>query len=118
MTRSIRLGVNIDRSRRGGNGVDAWGDVVDNDGCRVLGRAIVQPSLLSLTSVTATPQTRGVVMGTFQSSASVARVVGPVAAGILYDVNVAGPFLLAAALLVVVAWLGRRLDPIHLGAAS
>ncbi|MCZ6783297.1 MAG: MFS transporter [Proteobacteria bacterium] len=73
------------------------------------GRAILQPSLLSLTSLTAPPESRGVVLGTFQSAASLARVVGPVAAGWLYDQTQAAPFWLAGCLLAVVALLGRTL---------
>jgi MFS family permease len=72
-------------------------------------RAIVHPSLLSLISQTTTPANRGVVMGTFQSSASLARVIGPVAAGLLYDVRIALPFWLAAALLAGVVAVGRGL---------
>jgi DHA1 family tetracycline resistance protein-like MFS transporter len=72
-------------------------------------RAIVHPSLLSLTSQSTTATNRGAVMGTFQSSASLARVVGPVAAGLLYDVRIALPFWLAAALLVGVVAVGRGL---------
>jgi len=85
------------------------------------GRAIVHPSLLSLTSKTATPANRGAVMGTFQSSASLARVIGPVAAGALYDVRVALPFWLAAGLLVGVVAVGRGLpepEPESLAEAS
>jgi MFS family permease len=73
------------------------------------GRAVVQPSLLSLVSVAADPRSRGVAMGTFQSAASLARVVGPVAAGWLYDREYAAPFWLAAGLLIVVALLSRGL---------
>lgn len=74
------------------------------------GRAVVQPSLMSLVSMAATREARGAVMGTFQASASLARIVGPVAAGLLYDVTSSGPFYLAAGLLTVVALLGRGLD--------
>ncbi|MCZ6785291.1 MAG: MFS transporter, partial [Proteobacteria bacterium] len=73
------------------------------------GRAILQPSLLSLTSLTAPPESRGVVLGTFQSAASLARVVGPVAAGWLYDQTQAAPFWLAGCVLAGVALLGRTL---------
>ena len=58
------------------------------------GRAISQPSLMGLASLAATAQTRGVVMGTFQSAASLARIFGPVAAGLLYDLSMGAPFLL------------------------
>lgn len=74
-----------------------------------VGRAITQPPLMSLTSMAATSDTRGVVMGTFQSSASLARVVGPVLAGLLYDVAEPGPFYLAAALMGLAFLLSRRL---------
>jgi len=65
-----------------------------------IGRAISQPSMMGLASFQANATNRGAVMGTFQSSASMARVLGPLAAGALYDQSVAAPFLLASALLV------------------
>jgi len=72
-----------------------------------VGRAISQPSLMSLTSLAADANQRGAVMGAFQSAASLARVIGPVTAGLLYDRLQAAPFWLAAALLVTVALLAR-----------
>lgn len=78
-------------------------------GLAALGRAVVQPSLLSLVSVAADPRRRGAAMGTFQSAGSLARVVGPVAAGWLYDREVAAPFWLASGLLVAVALMARAL---------
>lgn len=74
-----------------------------------IGRAVLQPSLLSLTSFAATPRERGAVMGAFTASASLARVVGPVAAGLLYDVAQPAPFWFAAVLLVATAWLAQGL---------
>ena len=65
-----------------------------------LGRAVVQPSLLSMTSQAASPSERGAVMGAFQASASLARVVGPLAAGFLYDRSQPAPFWFASVLLV------------------
>jgi len=67
------------------------------------GRAISQPALMSLVSLAATPRQRGAVMGVFQSSASLARIVGPVVAGSLYDVRQALPFWLAGILVLGVA---------------
>jgi DHA1 family tetracycline resistance protein-like MFS transporter len=69
-------------------------------GVSSVGRGIGQPPLVSLVSIAATPTTRGSVMGTFQSSASLGRVIGPVLAGVLYQFSHAGPFLLASGLLV------------------
>lgn len=49
-------------------------------------------------------------MGTFQSSASLGRVLGPVIAGILYDQRQALPFYLAGALLALVFLLALTLQ--------
>jgi len=65
------------------------------------GRAVSQPSMLGMVSFEATPANRGAVMGSFQASASVARVLGPLAAGALYDQHHPAPFLLAGVLLVL-----------------
>lgn len=74
-----------------------------------VGRGVAQPALMSLTSLSADPERRGLVMGTFQSAASLARVAGPVAAGWLYDQWLGSPFLLASLLLTSVALLSSRL---------
>jgi MFS family permease len=83
-----------------------------------VGRAVFQPSLMGMTSVAAVAGARGAVMGTFQASAAIARVAGPLAAGWLYDRDLAGPFWLAAALCVAVAWLARGLPARATGAGS
>jgi DHA1 family tetracycline resistance protein-like MFS transporter len=74
-----------------------------------VGRALLQPSLMSLTSLAAGEGERGAVMGAFQSSASLARVAGPLAAGALYDFSIAAPFLLAGVLAALVALQARAL---------
>jgi hypothetical protein len=48
-------------------------------------------------------------MGAFQASASLARVVGPLAAGFLYDRAQPAPFWFASALLFVTATLALAL---------
>jgi hypothetical protein len=48
-------------------------------------------------------------MGTFQSSASLARVLGPTAAGALYAFYQGGPFVLAAILMFGACLLAIRL---------
>ncbi len=79
-------------------------------GLAAVGRAVAQPALLSLASQAAPPEERGAVMGVFQSSASLARVFGPAAGGVLYAIALPYPFWLASALLVGVA-LGARALP-------
>ncbi len=68
-----------------------------------VGRAILQPALMSMASLAAPVSERGSVMGTFQASATLARVLGPIAAGWLYDRQLGAPFWLAGALLLAVA---------------
>lgn len=65
-----------------------------------VGRGICQPSMMSLASSFAGSNTRGAVMGKFTSRASLARAIGPLPAGFLFDVSIGLPFWLAAALLV------------------
>jgi len=56
---------------------------------------------------------RGSVMGTFQSSASLARVLGPTAAGSLYALYHGGPFVLAAALIFIACLLAICLPKVR-----
>ena len=70
-----------------------------------LGNGVVNPSLSSLASQGALPGRRGATMGVYQSAGSLARVVGPPVAGVLYDgFGIARPFLIAAALMGVGFW--------------
>ena len=60
---------------------------------------------MSLASQGASPDRRGATMGVYQSAGSLARVVGPPVAGILYDTfGIARPFLIAAALMAAAFW--------------
>jgi MFS family permease len=74
-----------------------------------VGRGICQPSMMSLASSLATPSTRGAVMGTFTSRASLARAIGPLPAGLLFDQGAGLPFWLAGALLVAMLAVARGL---------
>jgi DHA1 family tetracycline resistance protein-like MFS transporter len=74
-----------------------------------IGRGVAQPAMLGMASLAAPEEERGLVLGSFQSAASLARVIGPVAAGLLYDRSTSGPFQLAAVLLVGVVVLAARM---------
>ncbi|OGQ30610.1 MAG: hypothetical protein A3I75_01355 [Deltaproteobacteria bacterium RIFCSPLOWO2_02_FULL_50_16] len=72
-----------------------------------LGYSITHPSLMSLTSRHAPQNLQGMTMGIYQSAGSMARVIGPLTAGILYDhlglrtpFWVAGGFFLLATLIM------------------
>lgn len=75
-----------------------------------LGRAVLQPGLMSSASQLASDQQRGAVMGAFQSGASLARIPGPLLAGWLFDRWNAAPFGFACCVMVGVALLATRLD--------
>lgn len=74
-----------------------------------IGRALCYPSMMGLIANAAPPTQRGAVMGTFQSSASLARVLGPFAAGFLYDWNRPAPFLVGGAMMLIVLGLALAL---------
>jgi predicted MFS family arabinose efflux permease len=77
-----------------------------------VGRGISQPPMMGLASLSAEAGTHGMVMGVFQSSASAARVVGPVLAGALYDLGQGLPFWMAAGLVSAAAAIALGLrDP-------
>ncbi|MDD9852746.1 MAG: MFS transporter [Deltaproteobacteria bacterium] len=74
------------------------------------GRGVSQPSLMSLASLQAAAHRRGETLGAFQSSASLARIVGPTLGGKLYDHAAPGaPFWLAGALMLAVFAFSLRL---------
>jgi DHA1 family tetracycline resistance protein-like MFS transporter len=67
-----------------------------------LGQGILHPSLSSLASKGAKAHSRGVTMGVFQSAGSLARVVGPILAGFLYDqLGWSTPFYAASLILLM-----------------
>lgn len=71
-----------------------------------VGNGLVNPSLSSLVSKGAPADKRGAVLGIFQSGSSLARVVGPPLAGLLFDrVGPTSPMLLSCGLMAV-AFLG------------
>lgn len=74
-----------------------------------IGRAISQPPMTSIISMRTAQDNRGTLMGAFQSSAALARIVGPLAAGLLYVYSLAAPFILGGALFLFSALLTFRL---------
>jgi multidrug resistance protein len=67
------------------------------------------PSVLSLVSRAAPDEMQGGVLGIGQSVGSLARIVGPAAAGALYDVSLAAPYLFGMALAALAGVGARRL---------
>ena len=66
-----------------------------------IGNGITNPSLSSLASKGAAADSRGATMGVYHSAASLARVIGPPVAGILYDrVGMTAPFFAGAVIMM------------------
>lgn len=67
-----------------------------------IGQGVSYPSLTSLISQLADPKERGGTLGISAAGSSLARMTGPVIAGLLYDLFAAwGPFTTAAALTLI-----------------
>ena len=74
-----------------------------------LGAGAFAPSASALASRQADERTRGAVMGTYQASSSLARVIGPFVSGPIYTVlGSSAPFLVGACVTLPAAWLVWR----------
>jgi DHA1 family tetracycline resistance protein-like MFS transporter len=67
-----------------------------------IGRSLQQPTLSSLISKFSDHREQGVVFGLFHGMSSLARVIGPVIAGILYERHPTGPFALAGVMALAI----------------
>jgi DHA1 family tetracycline resistance protein-like MFS transporter len=67
-----------------------------------VGNGLVTPSLSSLASKGAPEEKRGSILGIYQSAGSLARVIGPPTAGLLFDrLSITSPLFFSAGLMVV-----------------
>ncbi len=74
-----------------------------------IGTGAFSPSASALASKQSEEHERGVVMGTYQSSSSLARVIGPFASGPIYMLfGPSAPFLLGALIALPAAWFVWR----------
>ena len=71
-----------------------------------LGYGVTNPSLLSLVSRNAQAGGQGATMGVYQSAGSLARIVGPLLAGLFFDhAGIGSPFLIASGFFVMALFL-------------
>ena len=67
------------------------------------------PTLLSLVSRLAQDSSQGAALGSYQSVQSLARVIGPLCAGILFDLSGENlPYQVAAGLTALALWRSYR----------
>jgi len=77
-----------------------------------LANACFTPALNALLSQAVSMQEQGKVLGINQSFGAVARVVGPVLGGIVYDYHYFLPYWVAALLMVIVAYWAARVPKV------
>lgn len=68
-----------------------------------VGEGLFTPATASLLTRAVPARQRGAVLGTMQSAASLARILGPAAGGALFDVGISAPYMLAAAAAAIAA---------------
>lgn len=68
-----------------------------------IGRSLQQPTLSSLVSKFSDPREQGIVFGLYHSLSSLARVIGPIIAGIVYATHPTGPFIVAGVVVLAAA---------------
>ena len=65
------------------------------------GHAFVYPTLTALVAAETDEARQGTVLGQLQAAGSLALVVGPIAAGFLYDASMSAPFVITGMVLVI-----------------
>jgi MFS family permease len=92
-------------------GATRWPLLIPALALLVLGQGLAMPTITSLVSERARDERRGQALGFQQSAGALARIVGPAAAGLLFQhVGVPWPYLVgAAAMGLALAVLGTRL---------
>jgi MFS family permease len=76
-----------------------------------MGAGLVMPSMSSIVSLHAHARERGAVMGAFQASSSLGRILGPAFSGFLFqNAGSHSPFLVGAAVALPALWLIQRAE--------
>ncbi len=78
-----------------------------------VGQGLNRSAIMGLISQQVSAEEQGLVLGVAQSSGSLARILGPLVGGALYDRAPAAPFLLSAALILLLLGLSGSRLPKH-----
>lgn len=78
-------------------------------GVVAIGYSLVNPCLSATISKRAPQDEQGKILGIYQSAASLGRIIAPLSAGFLYDLNIQFPFISGAFLILVgvAIWMGH-----------
>lgn len=83
-----------------------------------LSNGCISPSISSLISQASSPKEQGQAMGLNQSFASLARVIGPVLGGLLYNIQYTLPYIGGAVLMIAAYWVSTILQNQKLSTAN
>jgi MFS family permease len=65
------------------------------------GRSLQQPAISALVSKFSSRREQGAVFGVYHGFMSLARIVGPIIAGVVYERHMTGPYVTAGAMVIV-----------------
>lgn len=82
-----------------------WGLLLVGLGIFAIGSSLTRPPVFGLISIMTPPTEQGATMGVTQGVGSLARIVGPMFAGALFDVNMFLPYVICAALCLATSLL-------------
>jgi DHA1 family tetracycline resistance protein-like MFS transporter len=94
-----------------GQGALVWLWLLSALGLLAIGSSLVRPPVFGMISMLASRAEQGSTIGVAQSAGSLARIVGPIFAGAAYQINVALPYLVCAAIAFltgILAWSRLR----------
>lgn len=74
-----------------------------------VGNGFITPTVNSLVSIKTAPQNQGKILGLMQSTGSLARAVGPLAAGYLYSKHFTTPYFFAVGLMCIAFYFAFQL---------
>jgi MFS family permease len=70
-----------------------------------VGQSVAFPNVASLITRTADPHRQGQILGLNNACGALARVVGPFCAGLIFPININGPFLMGAIVVIPAIFL-------------
>ncbi len=77
--------------------------------CLSIGSAFINPTLSTAMSTLSDAKSQGMALGNLQASGSLARTIGPLIGGALYDWHYGGPYVVGFCLMIACTYLALKL---------
>jgi multidrug resistance protein len=78
--------------------------------CLSIGSAFLNPTMSTAVSALSDSKSQGMALGNLQASGSLARTIGPLAGGALYDWHYGGPYLVGFCLMLICTYIAVKLS--------